>query len=164
MESIKKAGQTIDFNQYKREPISLNLHSQQTDTQNRATLSSTIVTISEQGRDKLDQESEQSNSTQSNTQKAEKSRMELGQSVAKQLYASGSPEAKKFKEEEEEKDALDKMIDNLKEQIEEITLQLKEMDQDGSEQALEQKELLGNQLMELNGQLLRLMAEKLKQE
>ncbi|MBB1449346.1 hypothetical protein H5156_19875, partial [Pseudoalteromonas sp. SG41-6] len=45
-----------------------------------------------------------------------------------------------------------------------LELQLDELVDDGSEQVAEQKKALQNQLIELNGQLLILMAEKLKLE
>jgi len=159
MENIKRIGEALHINLYKKELVAPSVRTQKEEFQQFEALSAQ-VSISSEGQDKLKQERSQSTLTQSNMgQEAGKVKMELGQSVAKKLHDNAIDNAEK----EEEKDILDKMIDELKEKIEEITLQLKEIGSDESEQTLEQKELLGNQLIVLSGQLLTLMAEKLKQ-
>lgn len=148
MDNINRTTMALNINLYAKQRVSPQITAQQPSIQN-VSLPNSHVSISEQGKDKINQENKQINKT------------ELGESIAKQLYDNAQHGVDK-KEDETSQDPTDRMIAKLKEQIAETQKELQKLSDDESEQAVEQKKILQNKIIDLNGQLLSLMEKKLK--
>ena len=112
-------------------------HGQQSDSP------STHLSISDDARQKLADEQSQ-----------------LGQKLAKQLNANRD-ETVSGQENESDIERLDKMIEDIKEQIEETQRELSALNSDKSEQAEEKRKQLELDLMVLNATLIGLMGKKM---
>jgi len=104
---------------------------------------STQVDISPEARDKLAQEQN-----------------ELGQKLAQQLQDDSVKDTKENKN-DVDTEFLDKLIEQTKEQIKEVQQELRKLNNDKSDQAQQDKQMLGSQLMSLNATLLGLFGKKL---
>ena len=78
------------------------------------------------------------------------------------LHGHHSESVKKAKEMEEEKamSPIDKQIQRVKEQIEELQVRLKELEGDSSEAAENERKLIQDQILELTGVLVSLIEKK----
>jgi hypothetical protein len=169
MESINKAEIFRSINSYSKELVSTKPDSQLNQLPeyvNKET-AGVQVNISEAGYSKLNKEraeninsAEQSNSKTKESTETDKA--DLGRKITKQLLENSTEAAGKA-DENKPKDPIDEMIAQIKKQIEEVSFKLKQLNNDKSETALEQKKELQNQLVELNGQLLALMEKKMSE-
>jgi hypothetical protein len=85
----------------------------------------------------------------------------LGQKISNQLRANNN---KDDQVEEKSSDPFELAIALIKEQIREVKLQLEKLENDDSEVADKQREILNAQLIELNGQLLSTYEKKMRAE
>ncbi len=164
METINKARAALSINLYRKELVSPSISPQPAEIKHHNS-AGIRVNISVEGQNKFNGEMSVS-ANKSNQLKTEESyeneKAELGKKVAKQLHDNASEGIDKS-EEEKSKDPIDVAIAQIKKLIEEINNKLDKLSNDESEDALEQKKNLHNQLIELNGQLLALMEKKLEQ-
>ena len=164
MENMKITSAALNTDLYIKGLASSNKPFQQPLSQTAVTLSYQ-VTISPEGQNKLKQElsaDQEATNTSSTKGSIENDKEKLGGSIIRQLNDNATEAAGKA-EGAKENTPIDELIAQKKEQIEAVKLQLEELIDDGSEQVAEQKKALQNQITELNGQLLMLMEEKLKQ-
>lgn len=101
------------------------------------------VNLSPEARDKLAQE-----------------QSELGQKLAQQLHPDSIEETKES-ESNVDTEFLEKLIEQTEEQIKEVQQERRELNNDNSEQAQQEKRMLDSQLVSLNGTLLGLFGKKL---
>ncbi|WP_138586512.1 MULTISPECIES: hypothetical protein [Pseudoalteromonas] len=165
MENMRISNTAPNIDLYTKGLASSNKSPQQLLSQKAVTASSQ-VNISAEGQDKLRQETsadEKQVSSLSTQESIANDKDKLGGNIIKQLNDKDA-EAVSKGESTEPKTPIDELIEQKKKEIEALELQLDELVDDGSEQVAEQKKALQNQLVELNGQLLILMEEKLKLE
>lgn len=107
------------------------------------------VDISAQGKKALEEE------------KSALAKEKLGQEIANQLHANHDEEKQVEKTSD---NPFDRVIAMLKEQIREVKQQLAKLENDDSESAEKQREMLNGQLLELNGQLIAAFEQKMQAE
>ncbi|GAA0814104.1 hypothetical protein GCM10009111_10480 [Colwellia asteriadis] len=150
--TISKAANTLNNRLNDNKAMELRIHRQSTRVDNELTPSSVVagvqVMISEQGQRQLTQE------------QVPADKVELGKAIAKQLNQQASDSLEQSAEPD---DPLEKLIAELKEKIEEIMRELTKLLNDDTTTAQEQAKQLSQELIELNGQLLALMEQKLEQ-
>lgn len=106
-------------------------------------LENSQVTISAEGRDKLAQE-----------------KSELGKTLAEQLQQNNKDEVEE-QSDNSEAQYLDKMIEQVKEQLKETQREISALNNDSSVEAKEKQEALEAQLISLNATLMGLMGKKM---
>jgi hypothetical protein len=161
MDNINRMASSLNINTYKNELTLANVNPQEhfslaNSTQsavfNKSEVSGIQVSISAEGKDKLEQ---------AVNNKAAKENAELGKDSAEKLHQNKTNDVDKS--DETAKTPIEEIIAKVKEQIEEVKRQLDKLSDDDSEAALEQRKLLNSQLMDLNGQLLALIEKQLQQ-
>jgi hypothetical protein len=164
METINKARAALSINLYRKELVSPSINPQPAEIKHHNS-AGIRVNISVEGQNKFNGEMSVSanKSNQLKTaESAENDKADLGRKITKQLLENSSESVGKS-DENKPKDPIDEMIAQIKKQIEEVIFELKKLNNDKSESALEQKKSLQNQLVELSGQLLALMERKMEQ-
>jgi len=111
----------------------------------RRTADGIVLNISSEGREKLAKENK-----------------ELGKELAQQLHDKTNNTAKEA-EKTNEKDPVDKLISDIQQQIDEIKEKLQALENDESEEAVEQRKALEAQLTSLNGTLMELIGKKMNE-